>query len=199
MTHDTSILLTALQDAPPSPEAKRQHMARYLRDNAYYTMRDMDITSFSKLYKFGHDDELWNHQIDNIALINDKPSIEATKVCERPNTRRRRRRPSENAMALHQMTARISLLKRQSKARLHSQDGMQPETITNVGIFARQKQADCMLHKKINHSSPIEIKSESSKQEENMFDVQTMSVDSIDNVLSSNTRYPHSSLIHLVN
>jgi hypothetical protein len=196
--HDQEEQLKLLQECPPSPNAKQAHMARYLRDNAYYTLRDMDLTTFSRLYPFEP-----QHPLLCPDILNDEMSLGGLVDKEEPlrgwKSRRTRWRPSENSVALHQMTARLCLLRRKGRNKDRAKDNADGSRTTTAGIFARQKQGIIneenenkgnVIGEIENQVDPEKSTERNPKEEQGVvdaFDIETVSVDSIDNVLYSGT------------
>jgi hypothetical protein len=89
------------------------------------------------------------------------------------------------------MTTRLCLLRRQGKNKDHPKDVIEDNRVTTIGIFNKQKQGFFNEDKeKVVEVAKVQNASEKNCSEgqcTDTFELKTLSVDSIDNVLSSGT------------
>lgn len=144
-------------------------MARYLRDNAYYTLQHMDLTSFTHIFPAAVPlvESREEAIVRELLSSTEKPLVVcADKTVKDRVKRRKKGGRNENLISLHQMSARVHIANNGKKR--------QPKRLSlekSGGIFSKQKQSNLV------------------SAEEPEFDIQTLSVDSMDNILTSATRY----------
>jgi hypothetical protein len=196
--------LRRLQEAPPSIHAKQAHMAHYLRDNAYYTLRDMDLNTFTSIFPpmTGREVETDNRHNAQFKIdlrddfLDDPFSLKGVGVADGENIhetrnnhtkKRRRSRSSQNLTSLHNMAARVTVAGRAAGRVSHGLGDKFLAKNTVRGIFARQKNAAVLDEHSTSSSEQNVVDKNEFKAD--ILEIETMSVDSIDNIITSDTRY----------